>query len=45
MKIRDYEEMRREGYITFKEFYKYFKSYDYNTKLQTLVKMYKIYVR
>lgn len=44
MKIRDLENKKNENQISFKEFYKYFKKYDYNLGLKTLINMYKIYV-
>lgn len=44
MKITDLENKKNENQISFKEFYKYFKNYDYNLDFKKIVDMYKIYV-
>lgn len=44
VKIRDLENKKSEDQISFKEFYKYFKKYDYNLGLKRIIYMYKVYV-
>lgn len=44
MKIKELEEKRLEGQKTFKDFYKYFKSYKYNISITILKQMYEMYV-
>lgn len=44
MKIKELESKKLKTQETFKEFYKYFKKYNYNISIKTIKNMYKIYV-
>ena len=44
MKIKELENKKTKKHLNFKEFYKYFKKYNYNLSLKNAINMYKTYI-
>lgn len=45
MKIKELESKKSEEMLSFKDFYKYFKTAKYNTTLKAIKEMYRVYIR